>query len=158
MTVEERRVKNAAAAKRRYDALTPEQKHARNTSPAARAAKARARTKPETQAKDKAYCAEWWTKNKEWKGFVRRLSTYGLTLDQYHAMAEGQNFLCAICLEEPNVKAKNASNDNFVIDHNHDTDQVRGLLCSNCNSAFGLLAENPNRMRRMAFYAEEKAA
>lgn len=31
---------------------------------------------------------------------------------------------------------------NMVIDHNHETGEVRGLLCSNCNFAIGLLQED----------------
>lgn len=152
MTADERRAKQAAASKAKYHSLTLEERRARNTSPAAKAARQRTRAKPTTQAKDKAYCAKWWAENKEWKGFVRRLSTYGLTLDQYHAMAEQQNFLCAICKEEPVAKQSHASNDNFAIDHNHTSHVVRGLLCNNCNIGIGHLKDQSAVVMQAADY------
>lgn len=39
-------------------------------------------------------------------------------------------------------------------DHDHDTGVVRGVLCSNCNSAIGLLGDDPALIRRAAEYLE----
>ena len=43
------------------------------------------------------------------------------------------NYRCAIC---------NDKKDKLVIDHNHRTNKIRGLLCGNCNSAIGFMKEN----------------
>lgn len=142
----------AAISLEKYHSLTPDQKLARSQSPATVAARKRCRAKPETKAKEKAQNIKWVSENREWKGFVRRLSTYGLTLDQYHAMAEQQDFLCAICGEEPVAKKSHASNDNFVIDHNHRTNKVRGLLCGTCNTGIGQLQDHSRMMLRAASY------
>lgn len=40
------------------------------------------------------------------------------------------------------------------VDHNHETKQVRGILCRNCNMALGLLEEDPVRMKNMIEYLE----
>jgi hypothetical protein len=40
----------------------------------------------------------------------------------------------------------------FVVDHNHDTDKVRELLCSNCNTGFGLFHESPIRLLQVTMY------
>jgi hypothetical protein len=79
--------------------------------------------------------------NKE-AAFMRRFSTHNLTLDQYHAIAERQDFVCAICGEQPDCQAANTSNDGFVIDHCHSTGKVRGLVCSNCNVGIGMLKDS----------------
>ena len=38
------------------------------------------------------------------------------------------------------------------VDHNHDTGEVRGLLCRKCNSAIGLLNEDPTVLFRAIDY------
>lgn len=40
-----------------------------------------------------------------------------------------------------------------VVDHCHDTGVVRGPLCANCNRAFGLLGEDPERISKLVVYA-----
>lgn len=75
----------------------------------------------------------WRAQNREWANFCNSLHRYKLTLDQYHARLESQDFLCALCQDAlPEV-----------IDHNHQTDEARGLLCWSCNSGFGQLRESP---------------
>lgn len=49
---------------------------------------------------------------------------YGLTPDQYDQMMKDNNGLCALCdcpMERP------------VVDHDHATGQVRGVICHPCN-------------------------
>lgn len=57
---------------------------------------------------------------------------YGLTVDDYERMLEGQDGVCAICTG-PSGRMR------FHVDHNHTTGRVRGLLCSRCNSGLTLL-------------------
>ena len=42
----------------------------------------------------------------------------------------------------------------LVVDHDHETGKIRGLLCSNCNVAIGLLEEDISRMQSMIAYLE----
>ena len=62
---------------------------------------------------------------------------YGITLEQYEEIFKKQNGLCAICGSPPRGRMKNLS-----VDHDHVTNNVRGLLCVTCNRALGYL-ENP---------------
>lgn len=39
-----------------------------------------------------------------------------------------------------------------VVDHDHVTGKVRGLLCRQCNSALGFAGDNPERLERLARY------
>lgn len=66
-----------------------------------------------------------------------------LTVDQFVAMDEAQDFCCAICGGEmlpPHI------------DHCHNSRRVRGLLCRNCNSGIGLLGDDPQRLTAAANY------
>jgi hypothetical protein len=42
----------------------------------------------------------------------------------------------------------------LLIDHNHETGEVRGLLCYSCNTALGLSRDDPVRLRALALYVE----
>jgi hypothetical protein len=74
---------------------------------------------------------------------------YKMTLDQYHALQEQQDFCCAICHEEKSL----------TIDHNHETNMVRGLLCNGCNTGVGLFKESApllhNAESYLAHYANQ---
>lgn len=58
---------------------------------------------------------------------------YGLSIEEYNNMLNKQNNKCLIC----------GSKNRLVVDHNHKTGEVRGLLCGKCNKGLGLLKENP---------------
>jgi len=44
--------------------------------------------------------------------------------------------------------------NNWHIDHEKGTRNVRGLLCSYCNTVLGLMAHDPARLRAAADYLE----
>lgn len=54
-------------------------------------------------------------------------ATYGITRDEYLAIYDAQGGKCAIC-----QRATGASK-NLSVDHDHETGEVRGLLCTPCN-------------------------
>ena len=62
----------------------------------------------------------------------RRTKKYGLTVDEYKELESKQEYKCAICKQEITL----------VIDHCHDSNEVRGLLCSNCNAGLGFFQDN----------------
>lgn len=59
-------------------------------------------------------------------------------------MFAAANYRCPVCDNERPL----------VVDHNHRTGEVRGPLCSNCNTALGLLGEDPRTIRSLLAYAE----
>lgn len=75
----------------------------------------------------------------------RRL--YGITLADYERMARRQRWRCALCDRKPRKE-----DGRLVVDHNHATGEVRGLLCKPCNAALGLLGEKPERLLAGAQY------
>jgi hypothetical protein len=68
-------------------------------------------------------------------------------------MLQKQNNRCAICLGEDPKGAKRANV--FVVDHDHKTGAVRGLLCHACNRAIGNLGDNIENFRRAIEYLSE---
>lgn len=71
---------------------------------------------------------------------------YGITHEQFKGMLAAQEGLCAICLKEMKVPH---------IDHNHETKQVRDLLCSSCNLALGHLHEDVVVAERLIEYLKK---
>jgi len=57
---------------------------------------------------------------------------YGLSLDDYDRMLGEQGGVCAIC-DQPETRRYRGKITNLVVDHDHETGKVRGLLCSRCN-------------------------
>lgn len=74
-------------------------------------------------------------------------SKYGITMAEFDAMLEQQGGVCAICQGQPNGPGKR-----FHIDHCHNSSKVRGLLCGKCNTAIGLLGDDPERAESAAAY------
>lgn len=74
---------------------------------------------------------------------------YGLTLSDYDTLADQQGRVCASCGGDPNGLG-------LVVDHDHSTGQVRGLLCSKCNSALGLLDDNEEKVAALLQYIRIK--
>lgn len=68
----------------------------------------------------------------------RLKNSYNITIEQYDQMFEGQKGVCAICGKREASKNQYGI-QRLGVDHNHITEQVRGLLCVSCNTAIGSL-------------------
>lgn len=87
------------------------------------------------------------------------LTKYGLTPEDYNALYEVQNGLCAIC-KEPGKRypirltkpPATERNKRLHIDHNHATNKIRGLLCHRCNNMLGFARDNIETLRSAIMY------
>lgn len=78
-------------------------------------------------------------------------SKYGITLEERNEMELNQDGLCAICHRNPDgLKLMGAAN--LQVDHNHETKQVRGLLCHSCNIGLGKFKDSPELLEAAAEY------
>jgi hypothetical protein len=68
----------------------------------------------------------------------------------YNDLMEKQQGCCAICGCHQAGLGKA-----FDVDHDHTTGKIRGLLCNACNTALGLMGDDPSRLRRAADYIDE---
>lgn len=71
----------------------------------------------------------------------RRKSLYGVSEVIYRKMIDMQKNECIIC-DMPSA----------VIDHDHKTNEVRGILCASCNRGLGAFRDNPENLIRAAAY------
>ena len=106
---------------------------------------------PEFIRKKRAYAKAWRKKNKEHKAAYARehalKSKYGMTLEDYDQLLEEQGGGCAVC-----GATKSLGRDTLNVDHCHTTGKIRGILCSECNMALGLLGDDPERIRKLEEY------
>lgn len=106
-------------------------------------AREKRKTDPEYRAKSIATQKRWLENNREKFAIIKKKSilkhTYGITLEEYGAILKSQKGVCAIC-KDAQIKYKNKSD--LCIDHNHNTNKVRGLLCHACNRALGMLKDD----------------
>lgn len=78
---------------------------------------------------------------------------FGITLADYQAKWNEQNGVCAIC-SKPERGTRNGIVRWLNVDHNHETKAVRGLLCTNCNVAVGMMFESREIMRSAIEYLD----
>ena len=106
--------------------------------------------KPENRQRsiDNTRC--WQKENKERDKLLQfkngLLRNYGISYECYIELERSQNGKCRICGTTPNRR--------LDVDHCHTTGKIRGLLCSNCNTALGLLKENPHIFQKAVSYLE----
>ena len=97
--------------------------------------------------KCKQYRAPNWSGLEREDAIIRR--QYGISMAEFDALLEFQNGGCAIC-KKPITKLSRRMN----IDHDHDTNNVRGILCSGCNTGLGHLGDSVEGLKKALSYLE----
>lgn len=112
----------------------------------ARARQYHADDRPRSRASTARWRAENPKKAKDTQRRAQLKADFGISPEQYEYLASGQGGTCVIC-QEPC-----ASGRRLAVEHCHDTGQVRGLACSRCNVALGMLKDCPNRAAAILVY------
>lgn len=89
---------------------------------------------------------KWQKDNKEHLRNYHFKKNYNITLNDYNIMLVNQDNKCRIC---------NENKDTLVVDHCHSTNEVRGLLCNDCNLALGMFKDDINRLNNAIKYLKE---
>ena len=86
------------------------------------------------------------------RAFNRRweLKKIGFTSELYEQRLQEQNGLCAICRIELTTGSKNGTN--ACADHCHVTSTARGILCTKCNTALGMMDDNQEHLIAASAY------
>jgi hypothetical protein len=82
---------------------------------------------------------------------------YGITHPQMLALLKAQGGVCAGCKCVMVRGRKGGIYDKehmMCVDHDHVTNQIRGLLCHACNRTLGYARDNANTLRSLATYLE----
>ena len=96
--------------------------------------------------KTKAYLASLSNDVKSLRGHTAGIKhRYGVTRTEWDTMFARQGGKCAICGKPQNGRR-------LDVDHNHETGQVRQLICSQCNAGLGMLKDNTNLVNAASSY------
>jgi hypothetical protein len=68
------------------------------------------------------------------RGRAKNLQKYGLSEATFGALLASQGRVCAVC---------RLPDRDWVVDHNHDSGEVRGVLCRQCNMGLGCFRDTP---------------
>lgn len=73
----------------------------------------------------------------------------------YRALSKKFGLQCGICGAESGSFGRN---NRLAVDHCHDTGHIRGLLCSRCNTAIGLMCDDTDRLANAIEYLKRAVA
>jgi hypothetical protein len=77
---------------------------------------------------------------------------YGLSKSDYDTLISLQDNKCKICYVEFTNESR-VSGPN--VDHNHESGDIRGLLCRQCNSGLGMFMDNQELLNNAIKYLQE---
>jgi len=86
---------------------------------------------------------------------------YGIGKDEYNVILEAQGGTCKICNKVGHIRKKGSRKGKagtpipLGVDHNHETGQIRGLLCLNCNTGIGHFKDDVDLIKKALKYLEE---
>jgi hypothetical protein len=75
----------------------------------------------------------------------KRQSGIDITPTEYARRLQEQGGVCAICKLPPGEKQ-------LAVDHDHETGEIRGLLCNDCNLGLGFFRDDPDLLRHAGAY------
>lgn len=81
---------------------------------------------------------------------------FGISLEDYERREADQQGLCLICRRKEfleNLPARKR----LSVDHKHGTDEIRGLLCTYCNTGLGFFDDDPEIIKRAISYLENNS-
>ena len=94
----------------------------------------------------------WYRRNNPEKIQDSKLKqTYNIDRIKWEKMFHDQGGVCKIC-KQPETMIWRSKLVKLAVDHDHETLEVRALLCIRCNTALGLLKEDLNIVLAMADY------
>lgn len=79
--------------------------------------------------------------------YQNKRKNYGITKEQFLALAEQQGNCCGACGDDASE-----SIHTLHVDHDHYTNEIRGLICAGCNTALGWIEDSAERAEKLALY------
>lgn len=94
-------------------------------------------------------------------GHLRRnnLKRYGITPYEYGKRLKAQDGKCSICrCKESLIDYRTNKPQRLSVDHCHDTNKIRGLLCNKCNTGLGKFCHDPALLSQAINYLSTSGA
>jgi hypothetical protein len=84
---------------------------------------------------------------------------YGVTHAEFLQQWDAQQGCCAICKDAlPDLMTYDNRRRGYAIDHNHETGEFRGILCTSCNSMLGMAKDSIEVLREAIKYLDEQGS
>jgi hypothetical protein len=93
----------------------------------------------------------WYAANQERVHLRDIARKFGLAPEEYQAMLDKQNGLCALCEKPPRFRTY------LCVDHCHAKQKARALLCVTCNAGLGQFYDDPVLLEKAAAYLRSHA-
>ena len=100
----------------------------------------------ESRAKSAAHGKIYRATHKEHLRWLDKKLRYGLSRADFDTLLEKQGGACAVC------KKADWNGRGPMVDHNHETGKVRGLLCVKCNVSVGMVNDDPKIAQALTDY------
>ena len=97
----------------------------------------------------KQEASQYRSTNKELLRDIRLQKLYDITTVDYNRILVEQKGRCAICEKDSEI---------LHVDHNHNSNEVRGLLCGSCNRGLGLFKDSPNILSKALDYLTDRGS
>lgn len=108
-------------------------------------------TEYQPNAPSHSYCSEGCAEKGNMRNYLRK--NYSISLEEYEYLVERAGGCCEICGGE-GFLMRDWHKSKLVIDHDHSTGDVRGLLCHNCNRGLGLFQDKIENLETAIRYLE----
>jgi len=104
--------------------------------------------------KEKEYRKKWYLRSRspeqlEKEKLAMIKYRYGLEKEDYERVLEDQDNKCKVCDKEFD---SNGQSTKLHIDHCHDSGEIRGFLCNNCNIGLGYFCDDPQILQSAMEY------
>jgi hypothetical protein len=101
--------------------------------------------KAENPEKLNARAKLYYSNNRDRQRQWRMKKKYGMEKEEFDRYLLEQGGRCAVCQGQ----------DKLCVDHDHETLDVRGLLCGNCNTGIGMLGDSIDGLERALKYMRQ---
>jgi hypothetical protein len=108
---------------------------------------------PEQKAKFNSYMKDWWKRHPEYCKNEDLVKRFGITYDNYMEIYKQQEGVCALCgFPETALDHRTKRPRMLAVDHCHISGNIRGLLCTKCNTGLGNFLDSPDLLEKAIKY------
>jgi hypothetical protein len=104
-----------------------------------------------SNALNRQYYKDHYPSMKPVRKYYELKKRYGISKEEYENLLNLQNDRCAIC----DKHKSNSTHGTLYLDHCHNTNKTRALLCDKCNTGLGHFQDNSELLMKAIKYLED---